>query len=119
LAVVEYHKLASPYFPQPLQVQSEPKLPNDKPSIQYPNGLSQDEMNKVLDKLQTSAKHILETFVLEQSPKEINIMARQRKQLITEVKNGNLHPEVWKPSFEHISTLLKTNSLHKFLKATE
>jgi hypothetical protein len=119
LAVVDYHKLASPYFPQPLPVQREPKLPNDKPSISYPTGISQDEMGKILDKLKDATKRILETFVLEQSPKEINIMARQRKQLITELTNGNLHPEVWKPSFEHIATLLKTNSLQKFLKATE
>jgi hypothetical protein len=77
------------------------------------------EIAQLTNKMKLATQSILETFISEQAKKEVNITARQRKAILAELESGNLHPEVWRPAFEHIANLLRSNSLTKFLRATE
>jgi hypothetical protein len=121
--------MASPFFPSPIPSNTEGNTETElrrasisKVSAIQPTfgfTMSDTETEQLIRKMKDATKNILETYILDQSPKEINIIARIRKSIIAEINSGNYHPDVFKSAFEHIGNLLRTNSLPKFLKTTE
>ncbi|KAJ3276859.1 hypothetical protein HDV01_002914 [Terramyces sp. JEL0728] len=129
LAIINYHKLSSPYYPNPLNLQSTSPLAhtgtlkqNDQPSFVLPvqpSSMTGEKYKELMVQLKSMCQSIVDTYIKSESVKEINIIERQRKQIINELSSGNYHPEIWKPTFEHIANLLRTNSLTKFLKSAK
>ncbi|KAJ3316059.1 hypothetical protein HDV04_000268 [Boothiomyces sp. JEL0838] len=129
LAVINYHKFASPYYPNPLNLANTSPLTNtgtqkgnEQPSFVLPvqpSTMSGEKYKELMVQLKTMCQSIVDTYIKSESLREINIIERQRKQIVNELSSGNYHPEIWKPTFEHIANLLRTNSLTKFLKAAK
>ncbi|KAI8901666.1 hypothetical protein BC833DRAFT_576803 [Globomyces pollinis-pini] len=136
LAVITYHKLASPYYPNPLPLAAKDTVtsatagtpsittPLETPSSVVPPVLAEPPeyitppvpSPDVAKRIQDMFTVIVEDFITPGGQREINIIERHRKFILTEFKNGNYHPEIWKSTFEHIANLLRANSLIKFLK---
>ncbi|KAJ3304219.1 hypothetical protein HDV03_002956 [Kappamyces sp. JEL0829] len=133
LAVISYHSLSTAYYPVNLPLAASPiksspagglsrgmtiTVPPTTPvPPTLPAGQTTSQMAAAVKTMKEQCNEMLETFILPGSPKEINITSVQRKVLMNELKNETFHPEIWKPTFEHVANMLRTNLLAKFLKS--
>lgn len=81
-----------------------------------PHDMSQQVFADTLVRVRDSMKSLIDTFVRADSDKEVNLPINQRKPLIAGFNSGYYHPDLLMFAFEHISNMLRVNSLSKFLK---
>ena len=144
--VLEYYKRANTFFPYPLYLEKTfisrisgsngshspsnsvnsssytviEDVPERLSSVQQasiPSNMSQSDVDKELDQLKYSFERIVNVYILEGSI-QIPLTERHIKRLEAERQRKNLHPDVFKPAFEHIGVMLQQHHLKKFIRQT-
>jgi hypothetical protein len=136
LAIIEYHKLFTAYYPKSLPIQATSSLKTSptpgegsamaKVSVvvvsnnfvppTLPDGETPEQLAASFKAMKEKCSELLELFIFPGSSKEINVSSMQRKLLMAELKNETYHPEIWKGVFEQTANTLRCNSLPRFLK---
>ena len=115
LSIIEYHKIASPYYPTSLLTHNNLPVVPEVAMPFKPNNVSQIIFETIQEKLKASCLQIRDTYIVSNAEREVNLTQKERKAVLAEIDAGNYHPEIWKTSFEHIANLLRVNVLGKFL----
>ncbi|KAJ3178884.1 hypothetical protein HK101_010092 [Irineochytrium annulatum] len=85
-----------------------PTLSNDSA------GVNPEQLAKLRDEVDV----IMKRFLSEGSEKEVNLPAKIRRKVTTEVYDRrNYHPDVFRPALEHAYMMMKLSSFPNFIKA--
>ena len=115
LKVIEYHKLASVYYPTSLMTKSNLTATHEVLKPTKPKNEVQQVFEAAIQHIQAQCLSIRENFIVPGSKQEINLPQNERKRVIDEIEAKIYHPEIFKSAFEHIANLLRINVLSKFV----
>jgi hypothetical protein len=127
LAVAEYEKIARFIFPA---ISSFGELSDAQEGDTHlieavimtqphkPLTLNQGQFDELLQSVLKIALDIKDRFIVAGSVREINLSNSLRKELLEYLNSKSLNPLIFYNSKKHITEILQTNSLYKFLRKT-
>ncbi|KAI8901665.1 hypothetical protein BC833DRAFT_100739 [Globomyces pollinis-pini] len=86
------------------------------PPCVKPESMTQEDFDKEISSLKKMCDEILNTYILEGSTREVNLPTLIRNPLISLLKDGTFHPDVFNIAYEHIANMLRVNRLSNFLQ---
>src|SRR6266536_5381101 len=117
LAFKRYRYYASNFFDSTSLLMSEvtdiPEIPDD---YYFDDVSLRGDTPAHLDFLKQKLSDIITTFILPNSPKEINILSVTRDDLLTNVfQYNNYHPSILDPVRNQVYELMQTSNFNQFL----
>ncbi|KAI8911822.1 RGS domain-containing protein [Gorgonomyces haynaldii] len=135
--ILKYQKLASPFFPVSIHKRERaasrgrsnsslpPLLPEkehsptdsamDPHSPVSPKGVTPEVFQNSMENVRQAAQKLVNSYLTIGQGAEVNVPSRIRDPLLAHLSKGNLHPELFKDAYDHISTVLRQGPFAQFL----